>query len=141
MQRLESLNTDALAYMGDAVYEKWIRERLLRSGMSRPDRLHRTATGYVSAAAQAGIIRALFAELTEAEQSRVKRWRNHKYHSKAKHADPMTYKWATAFEALVGYLYLSGDLQRLEWLLSRSAEIIDAGHDPGKSEEDGNVIR
>lgn len=137
MQRLESLNTDALAYMGDAVYEKWIREMLLRSGISRPDRLHRTATGYVSAPAQARIIRTMFTELTEAEQTRVKRWRNHKYHSKAKNADPMTYKWATAFEALVGYLYLSDDTERLDWVLARAAQIADADD----NEEDGHVIR
>ena len=131
-----NLNADALAYMGDAVYEKMIRERLLRQGVSRVDRLHHKATGYVSAAAQARIIRTVFAELTEQEQDMVKRWRNHKYHSKAKNADPMTYKWATAFEALTGFLYLTGDMQRLDWLFTRAVNVIDSSAGDG-SREDG----
>lgn len=126
----QQLNADALAYMGDAVYEQYIRRMLLDRGMSRVDRLHRMATSYVSAPAQAGIIRRIYEDLTEEEQAMVKRWRNHKYHSKAKNADPMTYKWATAFEALVGWLYLSGHKQRLDWLLARAAECVDSGR-PG----------
>ena len=59
------LNTDVLAYMGDAVYEMLIRQELLERGISRSDRLHRTATGYVNAAAQAKIIRTLLPELTD----------------------------------------------------------------------------
>ena len=55
----------------------------------------------------------------------MRRWRNHKYHSKAKHADPMTYKWATAFEAWIGYLHLTGDQQRLDWVLKQAVRIID----------------
>ncbi|MBQ9015715.1 MAG: Mini-ribonuclease 3 [Firmicutes bacterium] len=119
------LNTDVLAYMGDAVYEMMVRQELLRRGISRSDRLHRMATGYVNAAAQAQIIRTLQPELTQREQDLVRRWRNHKYHSKAKHADPMTYKWATAFEAWIGYLHLSGDLQRLEWAFDQAVRIVD----------------
>ena len=119
------LNTDTLAYMGDAVYEKMVRQMLLERGISRADRLHRAATGYVSAAAQARIIGGLAEELTEDERELTRRWRNHKYHSKAKHADPMTYKWATAFEALIGYLYLSGNTQRLDSLFARAVEILD----------------
>lgn len=119
------MTTDALAFLGDAVYETAIRERLLRKGIARADRLHRETVRYVSADAQARIIRNLFPQLTESEQTRLKRWRNHKYHSKAKNADPMTYKWATAFEALVGYLYLAGDSQRLDWLLQEAAVIIE----------------
>ncbi len=125
-QKLRNLNADALAYMGDAVYEKMVREQLLKRGLARPDRLHRAATGYVSAPAQAKIIMTIFDELTEDEQAMVRRWRNHKYHSKAKNADPMTYKWATAFEALVGHLYLADDAQRLDWLFQRAMETLDA---------------
>ena len=126
-ERANNLNPDALAYMGDAVYESRIREMLLLQGNTRADRLHRKATGSVCAQAQSEAIQTLYEELTEQEQAQVRRWRNHKYHSKAKHADPMTYKWATAFEALVGYLYLTGDLQRLDWLFRRTVEIIDTG--------------
>lgn len=130
--RLNNMNTATLAYMGDAVYEQAVRERIIGDGNVRVDRLHRKATGYVRAQAQAEIIRQLFDELDPREQSLVKRCRNHKYHSKAKHADPMTYKWATAFEALVGYLYLAGQDQRLQWLLERSFAIIE---DPQQEEE------
>lgn len=126
------MTTDALAFLGDAVYETAIRERLLRKGIARADRLHRETVRYVSADAQARIIRNLFPQLTESEQTRLKRWRNHKYHSKAKNADPMTYKWATAFEALVGYLYLAGDSQRLDWLLQEAAVIIE-NNDTGEN--------
>ena len=123
--KLNNMNTAALAYMGDAVYEQAVRERLLKQGLSRVDRLHKVATGYVCAQAQADIVRGLFDELQPGEQSLVKRCRNYRFHSKAKNADPMTYKWATAFEALVGYFYLAEQEQRLQWLLSRSFEIIE----------------
>ena len=55
----------------------------------------------------------------------MKRARNHKIHSKAKSVDPLTYKWATGFEALVGYLFLAGEEARLAWVMNRAAEIID----------------
>lgn len=122
---LRKLNTTALAYMGDAVYERDIREHILNKGIPDVNRLHRMSTMYVSAAAQAKIIKSLFNDLSEEEQKLVKRARNRKYRTKAKNADPVTYKWATAFEALIGYLYLSGDEQRREWLVGRAVEIIE----------------
>ena len=123
---LRGLNADALAFMGDAVFESAVRERVLARGITRADTLHRIATGYVCAQAQARVCKELFDELEETEQALVKRCRNHKYHSKAKNADPMTYKWATAFEALIGYLYLAGEEQRLDQLLQKSFEIIES---------------
>lgn len=122
---LRKLNTTALAYMGDAVYERDIREHILNKGIPDVNRLHRMSTMYVSAAAQAKIIKSLFNDLSEEEQKLVKRARNRKYRTKAKNADPVTYKWATAFEALIGYLYLSGDEQRRTWLVGRAVEIIE----------------
>ena len=136
---LNQLNTEALAYMGDAVYEKYVREMLLGRGMAKVSNLHRYATKYVKAPAQAKAIKTLMgdairkpqdrtdtgSELTEQEQQLVKRARNHRFSSKAKNADPITYKWATAFEALTGYLYLSGEEGRLKWLMERAVEITD----------------
>lgn len=119
------LNTDVLAYMGDAVYEMFVREFVLKSGRLRANSLHRSATHYVNAHAQADAVRGMLDELTEEEQRIVKRARNHKFHSKAKHADPLTYKWATGFEALIGYLYLAGEEQRLTRVMHRAVEIID----------------
>ncbi len=127
--KLRALNTDALAYVGDAVYELAVRQRILLSGVSRADRLHKTGTGYVRAEAQADVCRRIYEELTEPEQAMVRRFRNHKYHSKAKHADPMTYKWATAFEALAGYLYLAGEEQRLAWLFERAFALLESAEE------------
>ena len=110
--------------MGDAVYEQAVREHIIRKGSYHVNNMHRLATEYVKAPAQARIIKGLFDELTEPEQRLVKRARNRKYATKAKNADPVTYKWATAFEALVGYLYLAEDSKRLEWVLSKAIDII-----------------
>lgn len=107
------LNTTALAFLGDAVYETCVRERLVRSGQIHGDRLHRIAVGYVRAEAQAASLKRILPELTEEELALVKRGRNKRINSKPKHADPVIYKWATAFEALLGYLYLSGQEERL----------------------------
>ena len=124
-EELKQLNTTALAYMGDAVYEQFIRERILTKGGTDVNKLHRISTMYVSAPAQAKIIKSIFDDLTEEEQKLVKRARNRKYHTKAKNADPVTYKWATALEALIGYLYLSGDKQRLAEICEKAVEIIE----------------
>ena len=122
---VRQLNTDVLAYLGDAAYELFIRKLMLEEGRLRANSLHRSATHYVNAHAQADAVRGMLEELTEEEQRIVKRARNHKFHSKAKNADPLTYKWATGFEALVGYLYLTGDEQRLTCVMNRAVEIID----------------
>lgn len=124
-EELRQLNTTALAYMGDAVYEQFIREHILSKGSADTNRLHRLSTMYVSAPAQAKIIKLLFDDLTEEEQKLVKRARNRKYHTKAKNADPVTYKWATALEALIGHLYLAGDMQRLTELCERAVAIVE----------------
>lgn len=122
MEQLKQLNTDALAYIGDGVYEVYIREHVLMSGLQKAANLHKAATKYVRAQAQADAIRSMFDDLTEEEQRLVKRARNHKFNSKAKNADPITYKWATAFEALVGYLYLAGDEERLSLIMEKAVE-------------------
>lgn len=121
----KSLNTETLAYMGDAVYEQFVREKLLVEGGVKVNLLHRKATHYVKASAQAKAIKTLFDSLDESEQALVKRARNHKFNSKAKNADAITYKWATAFEALVGYLYLAEENDRLQWVIDNAFEIIE----------------
>lgn len=85
--------------MGDAVYELAVREEMMKQGYYNVNRLHHIATLYVRASAQAKIIKTIFDELDEKEQALVKRARNRKSATKAKNADPVTYKWATAFEA------------------------------------------
>jgi len=112
------LNGLALAYMGDAVYEIAIRQYLLESGQTKPNQLHHQATRYVSAKAQAKIIRYFKEEklLTEEEETYYKRGRNSKINTKAKNTDIQTYLQSTGFEALMGYLYLTKQEERLNEL-------------------------
>ena len=121
----KTYNSIALAFLGDAVYEKYIRERIVRHGSVGADKMHREAVRYVKAAAQEQCLRAMLDGLTETEHDVVRRARNHKITSKPKNADPLTYKMATAFEALLGYLYLSGQEERLAELMERAARIIE----------------
>ena len=121
----KNYNSIALAFMGDAVYERFIRERILRSGKTGADKMHRAAVRYVKAAAQEVSLREMLDDLTEDEQVVVHRARNHKITSKPKNADPLTYKMATAFEALLGYLYLSGQSERLAELMERAAQTVE----------------
>lgn len=121
----KNYNSIALAFMGDAVYERFVRERILRSGKTGADKMHREAVRYVKAAAQEVSLREMLDDLTEDETAVVHRARNHKITSKPKNADPLTYKMATAFEALLGYLYLSGQSERLAELMERAAETIE----------------
>ena len=118
--------------MGDAVYELYVRKHLLGSGEVHTDSLQKEAVKYVSAAAQEKIIRRLSeGELTEEELSLVKRARNHKASSSKrtraskKGSDIITDKMATAYEALIGYLYLDGLTERLKEIINRSFDIIE----------------
>ena len=121
------MNNTALAYLGDAVYEVEIRKRMLLKRPDHVDQLHRQSVGYVRAEAQAAAIRTLMEELTQEEADLVRRARNRKILPKPKNLDPITYKLATAFEALVGYLYLSEQRDRLDEILLKSVEIIEQG--------------
>jgi len=118
----------ALAYLGDAVYELYVREWLLHQGGRRPGALHRAATGYVRAHSQAEALRALLPELTEVEAEVARRGRNAKPRHSVRGADRAEYALATGFEALVGFLYLRGDWQRLQAVLARAVQA--AGGEP-----------
>ena len=108
------INTTALAFIGDAVYEVFIRKYVMERGPHNADMLHRKAVFYVRAEGQAKAIKSLIRDfLTEEEIAFVKRARNHKSVSKSRSAGPVAYKLATAFEALIGYLYLDGQQERL----------------------------
>ncbi|WP_087034073.1 Mini-ribonuclease 3 [Trichococcus palustris] len=114
------LNGLALAYVGDAAYEVYIRTYLLEKGYTKPNQLHRRATHFVSAKAQAVLMYAMMAKegfLSEEELGMYKRGRNSKSHTIAKNADVTTYRISTGFEALLGYLHLSGQIERMEELI------------------------
>ncbi|MBM5695411.1 ribonuclease III [Listeria seeligeri] len=125
----KQLNGLALAYMGDAVYEKFIREHLLATGKTKPNQLHKTATKFVSAKGQAVALKQLIADdfLTEEEAGIAKRGRNAKSYTVPKNTDPATYSMSTSFEAVLGYLYLAGELNRLQELMEKSLEIVEKG--------------
>ena len=123
----KQLNSLALAYMGDAVYDVYVRHHLLHGGKTKPHRLHREATRYVSAKAQASILKQMSEEgfLSEDELAIVKRGRNAKSGTIPKNTDVQTYRHSTAFESLVGWLYLANDRERLEAVLGKAIETVD----------------
>ena len=123
---IKQINTTALAYMGDAVYEVYIRQHVMETGHVHVDRLHAMAAPFVKAEGQAKAIKYLMDNfLTEEEQALTKRARNHKVATKAKNATVMDYKWATAFEALLGYLHLKGDKDRLDAVVKAAIKYIE----------------
>ena len=119
----------SLAYMGDGVYEAYIRSQLLKNGDMRVKDLHKKAKKYVSAKAQYMIFSFLEEHLTEEEMGVYKRGRNAKVHTVAKNANANEYHVATGFEALIGYLYLSKRNDRLEEILDLSYKIANENND------------
>lgn len=113
---VDSLSALALAYVGDSVFDLFIRSKLVGSGKKVRD-LHREAVSFVKASAQADILKELEPELSSKERHIVKNARNAKVNSVPKNADIIDYHYSTAFEALLGYLYLSGDTKRLSEIL------------------------
>jgi ribonuclease-3 family protein len=120
----KQINTTALAYLGDAVYEVEVRRRMMIIGTENVDQLHQMSVKFVRAEGQAYAIKQLLNDLTDAELAIVKRARNRKIVSKPKNLDPVIYKLATALEALIGYLYLNKEDERLDAVITKSIEII-----------------
>lgn len=124
----KEINTTALAYIGDAVYEIYVRKHVMETGQFNADKLHQMAVKYVRADGQAKAVKELIRDVLDEDETRlVKRARNHKTTSKPKNADPVIYKLATAFEALVGYLYLEENCQRLEEVIEFAFLAIERG--------------
>ena len=112
------------AYIGDSVYEQYIRDYLVTNTKYKPHRLHIESTKFVKAAAQAKILEQLENDLTEEEKEVVRRTRNTKNHHMPKNSNVQEYMYATAFEGLIGYLHLSKQKERLEEILSLSLKLI-----------------
>ncbi|MDD4184032.1 MAG: ribonuclease III domain-containing protein [Candidatus Izemoplasmatales bacterium] len=107
-----------LAYLGDAYYELMIRKHLLDQGLSKVNDLHKKAIKYTSAKGQSTAMAVLLEKgLTETEESVYKRGRNAEATHKPKNVSLGVYHQATGFESLIGYLYLEGDLVRLEEII------------------------
>jgi ribonuclease-3 family protein len=119
------LNPLQLALIGDGVFEVFIRNYILMKNTSlSANKIHVKAIGYVKAKSQAYIMHEIELLLTEEEEAIYKRGRNAKSPTVPKNADVRDYRTATGFEALVGYLYLTGNKERLEFILNKSIEII-----------------
>lgn len=114
---LSEINPLALAFYGDAVYELYVRQKLVVSGQGKPDRLHKAAVEKVCAAYQAAAARRLEPILTEEEADVLRRGRNASGVKAPKNADVIEYRMATGLEALMGWLSLKGETERIDFLM------------------------
>ena len=105
------------AYVGDAVYELYIRTNLVNNTKLKPHKLHIESIKYVKAKAQADILKRIEADLTDEEKEIVRRARNAENHHLPKNANPADYMYSTAFEGLIGFLYLTKKDERLKEIL------------------------
>ena len=105
------------AYVGDAVYELYIRTNLVNNTKLKPHKLHIESIKYVKAKAQADLLKKIENILSDSEKDIVRRARNAETHHLPKNADPADYMYSTAFEGLIGYLYLTKQDERLQEIL------------------------
>ena len=117
---INEINVITLAYLGDSVYELYVREFLIKKGIAKVIDLQKEAINFVSAKSQSKILDLLIEDnfLTDNELEIVKRGRNYKRESHPKNTDIITYKRATGLETLIGYLYLNKDTERIDIILN-----------------------
>ena len=121
-QDIRTYSPLTLAYIGDAIFELVVRTVLVERKNTQAEKLHKAATQIVKAETQARMIEALKDSLTPEEMSAYKRGRNAKAVTRAKNATMADYRKATGFEALMGYLYLKGDMERMIELIHLGVE-------------------
>ena len=121
---LEEVNVLVFAYLGDTIYEDYVRKYLIKKGIPYVDELQKEAVKYVSATSQASFLKDLMDKdfFTEEELSVIRRARNYKSKSHPKSCDIVTYKHATALEAIIGYLELSSQHGRINELMKQILE-------------------
>ena len=117
--KANNLNPVVLAFVGDAVYSLFVREKLTFSSDFKSGELNKLATSVVKATAQAEFASEIMPLLNDTELAVFKRARNAKKANKAKHATVSEYNISTGFEAVLGYLYLIGDIERLNYILNK----------------------
>ena len=122
-------NGESLAYVGDAIYELRIREYILSTGYQDVNKLHKYAVKFTSGENQAKIIDYLIKEnlITEEELSYFKRGRNSGHSKNRRSISVISYKKATGFEAMIGYLYLENKKERLDEILDIVIKIVEEG--------------
>lgn len=121
---IREYNIKTLAYMGDAVYELYVREYMVKNSREVASKLHRKTIKFVSAKAQEYAINKIYELLTEEEKEIYKRGRNANANTVPKNTDVVTYKKATGFESVIGYLYLTKQKRRLEDIVKESIKVI-----------------
>lgn len=122
---VREVNVKTLAYIGDVVYELYIREHVISNSHEQVNKLHKKTIKYVSAKAQAKIVENIEDILSEEEKDIIRRGRNADANTVPKNTDVITYKIATGFEALIGYLYLKKDEERLNDIITKSINIVE----------------
>ncbi len=123
---LREVSPTVLAYIGDSVYELYARCHVASKFAGNNNKMHKKNVGYVSAKAQSRAAHMLQDELDEEEMSYFKRGRNSNPHSTSKNANPGEYMNATGFETLIGFLFLDNRSARLEYIISRTFDILDS---------------
>ena len=118
-QEVNLMNPLTWAYVGDSVFELFIRNHLVQTTNLKPHKLHLNAIKYVNAKAQRDLLERIKGILTDEELEIVRRTRNAENHHLPKNADPEDYMYATAFEGLIGYLYLLEEHDRLDMILNK----------------------
>ena len=118
LQDAKMLSPLVWAYVGDSVYELFVRTKLTNNSNAKPHKLHIESIKYVKAKAQADILKKIENDLTDEEKDIVRRARNAENHHLPKNADPADYMYSTAFEGLIGYLYLTKKDERLKEILN-----------------------
>ena len=118
-QEVELMSPLTWAYIGDAVYELFIRNKLIDETNLKPHKLHIEAIKYVKAKSQAEKLSEIYEMLTDEEKDIVRRGRNTQNHHLPKNANVQEYMYSTAFEALIGYLYLTKQNERLKEILNK----------------------
>jgi len=116
---IREVSTSVLAYVGDAVFELYVRLHVASRQISKSGMLHKQAIMLVKAQSQANAVRVLMPEMTEDETMIFRRAKNSNPVSMAKNASPSDYKYATGLEAVIGYLYLTDQQERLDYILQR----------------------
>ena len=119
----------ALAYIGDTLFDLYIRSRIILTKEEAPKLMHTEAVQYVKAGSQAQMMKLILDDLTEEETEAFKRGRNQKSLTVPKNASLIDYKWATGFEALLGYLYVVGNEVRLYELMKLATERFEKGNE------------
>ena len=121
-EEINMLSPLTWAYVGDCIYELYIRTDLGNKTKLKPHKLHIETIKYVKAKAQADILKRIEENLTEKELEIVRRGRNAENHHLPKNADPADYMYSTAFEGLIGYLYLTKQDERLKEIFKMCKE-------------------